>query len=627
MNNQPYANPVRNCDVVMKGGITSGVVYPLAICELAKTYQFKSIGGTSAGAIAAAAAAAAELGRRSPDGGFGLFAELPGHLGGASPDGVNTNLFAFFQPQAATRPLFQTLVAGHGGGWAAPLRVLWAACRAFPLPLLLGTLPGLLLLAVNWRDQPPVSFGLTLLLGVAFAAGSGLLGLVIAFGVKLSCEVPRNFFGLCTGMEGAGADGGEPLTPWLHGYFNRLAGRDPEGPPLTFRDLWGAQADDSAAPRDINLEMMTTCLTHGRPYRLPFPDDDLRGRDNRKFYFREEEFRRLFPAAVVDWLMAHPRPLSEDEPERSRERRERFAQLGFRPLPAPADLPVIVAVRMSLSFPVLLSAVPLHAVDVSRRQPEESRVPERCWFSDGGISSNFPLHFFDSPVPRWPTFGINLSEKHPDHPAGVYFPGNNSAGRQEWWNRFDEGGGLGAVLRFVLAIVATAKDWANHTQARLPGYRDRIAHVSLTEVEGGLNLNMPPERITELAERGRQVGEGFVRRFAGPPSAEFPLNWENHRWVRLRATLAALEETLLRLERGCANPVGADVPYDQLIANSGQSDPPSYDWTNAAQRARAQQLLAQLRATGQALAAVSAGDSLAKKSPSPRPELSVRPRI
>ena len=47
------------CDLIMKGGITSGVVYPLAIVELAQKYRFKNIGGTSAGAIAAAAAAAA----------------------------------------------------------------------------------------------------------------------------------------------------------------------------------------------------------------------------------------------------------------------------------------------------------------------------------------------------------------------------------------------------------------------------------------------------------------------------------------------------------------------------------------------------------------------------------------
>jgi predicted acylesterase/phospholipase RssA len=48
------------CDLVMKGGITSGVVYPLAVVELARKYHFKNIGGTSAGAIAAAATAAGD---------------------------------------------------------------------------------------------------------------------------------------------------------------------------------------------------------------------------------------------------------------------------------------------------------------------------------------------------------------------------------------------------------------------------------------------------------------------------------------------------------------------------------------------------------------------------------------
>jgi hypothetical protein len=42
------------CDLVMKGGITSGVVYPSLVMRLAEKYRFASIGGTSAGAIAAA---------------------------------------------------------------------------------------------------------------------------------------------------------------------------------------------------------------------------------------------------------------------------------------------------------------------------------------------------------------------------------------------------------------------------------------------------------------------------------------------------------------------------------------------------------------------------------------------
>jgi len=53
-----FKDPPLMCDIVMKGGITSGVVYPGAIISLAKRYRFRSIGGTSAGAIAAAIAPA-----------------------------------------------------------------------------------------------------------------------------------------------------------------------------------------------------------------------------------------------------------------------------------------------------------------------------------------------------------------------------------------------------------------------------------------------------------------------------------------------------------------------------------------------------------------------------------------
>ena len=43
----PASRLRRTCDIVMKGGITSGVVYPQAITTLAERYDFKNIGGTS----------------------------------------------------------------------------------------------------------------------------------------------------------------------------------------------------------------------------------------------------------------------------------------------------------------------------------------------------------------------------------------------------------------------------------------------------------------------------------------------------------------------------------------------------------------------------------------------------
>ena len=34
-----FASPADECDIVMKGGVTSGIVYPYAILELARRYS------------------------------------------------------------------------------------------------------------------------------------------------------------------------------------------------------------------------------------------------------------------------------------------------------------------------------------------------------------------------------------------------------------------------------------------------------------------------------------------------------------------------------------------------------------------------------------------------------------
>jgi predicted acylesterase/phospholipase RssA len=93
-----FRQPEKICDIVLKGGITSGVVYPLALVSLAEKYRFSNIGGTSAGAMAAVAAAAAEYGRHTEDAGFDRLARIPEELG--------PNLLSMFQPTPALKPLF-----------------------------------------------------------------------------------------------------------------------------------------------------------------------------------------------------------------------------------------------------------------------------------------------------------------------------------------------------------------------------------------------------------------------------------------------------------------------------------------------------------------------------------------
>jgi hypothetical protein len=97
------------CDLVMKGGITSGVVYPLAACELARSHRFRSIGGSSAGAIAACLVAAAEYGRDT--GGFNRLAALPDEIGPIIPK--------LFTPGPRTRTVHAALMRPSAGGSVA----------------------------------------------------------------------------------------------------------------------------------------------------------------------------------------------------------------------------------------------------------------------------------------------------------------------------------------------------------------------------------------------------------------------------------------------------------------------------------------------------------------------------
>ena len=138
----PVMEQLAPCDIVMKGGITSGVVYPLAAVELSKNFRFVNIGGTSAGAIAAAAVAAAELGRATGRGpGFERLAALPAQL--------QVQLSGLFQPQPATRPVYRLVVGGLGKRGARRVVVTLASLlRNFPVGAIVGAIPGILLALV-----------------------------------------------------------------------------------------------------------------------------------------------------------------------------------------------------------------------------------------------------------------------------------------------------------------------------------------------------------------------------------------------------------------------------------------------------------------------------------------------
>jgi predicted acylesterase/phospholipase RssA len=607
----PPIETFKYCDIVMKGGITSGVVYPPAVVELSKTYSFRNIGGTSAGAIAAAVTAAAEYGRQHNRGGFAVLAELPRWLGEPAPNGRDSHLFSLFQPQRETKGLFRILKAAIGNKRGKPLRIFLATIYSFPIQALVGGLPGLLLAFLASRSAGSFLFWWSLLSAATlFILGVALL-LLWGLYKRTTNAVTKNRFGICSGFSGTENNSEKPLalTPWLSRLVNRAAGWDETGPPLTFGNLWGLSEQDGL--RSINLEMMTTNLTHGRPYRLPFRENI--------FYFHPTEWRELFPEEVVKWMEDHPR--ETDDPDKHR---------PLRPLPATADLPVVVAARLSLSFPVLLSAIPLYAIDYGRSQPE-AQIPEKCWFSDGGICSNFPVHFFDQGLPRWPTFAINLRPYHPDYPDNpVWMPDTNVGGISEWWTRFDQGSGPERLSGFISAIVNAMQNWMDNTQTHLPGYRDRVAHISLNEsIEGGINLNMPPALISSLSERGLIAAATLVERFT-TPAKQHVLSWDNHRWVRYRSLMELLEQMLERINYSIAHPMPGELSYFDLIRRAAGQAPHSYRWLSLDQEAFADQAthdLLDLIDKWRQCRSIDEAASFGGSVPRPQPELRVRPRI
>jgi predicted acylesterase/phospholipase RssA len=508
----------RYCDVVMKGGITSGVVYPLAVTELATKYRLKNIGGASAGAIAAGIAAAAELARDK--GGFLRMAAIP--------DEISSKLLSLFQPHPRLRPLFEMLLATLG---KRPVMdkvesLIAAIVRGYPTTVLLGVTPGVALgvFAASSGNRWDTWVGAIVVL---------LAGIVVALGVRLGRalfeDLPAHSYGICPGLSQPGY-ATPALTEWLADKLDEIAGRlgpdrKPPRDPLTFGDLIGPDENDPS----VNLEIMTTNLTAGRPHRIPF--------DSNIHMFKESEWQLIFPPRVYGYLLRNSKPVEE--------------HAGFRWLPRTRELPLVVAIRMSLSFPLLLTAVPLYANDYTLIDPNARKVPRRCWFSDGGICSNFPIHFFDNIWPRWPTFGITLEGFQPDsHRGRVFLP---VEARQGLLRNFSD---VESLAGFAGAIIDTMQDWRDNMQSTLPGFRDRIVHVRLDDDEGGLNLDMSADLVLKLSTYGKEAGEQLRDSF----------DWDAHRWTRYVISMARIEATLEEMR----DAYDKGAPLDENLARALQ---------------------------------------------------------
>jgi hypothetical protein len=289
---------------------------------------------------------------------------------------------------------------------------------------------------------------------------------------------------------------------------------------------------------------------------------------------------------------------------------------------------------MSLSFPVLLSAVPLYSVDHSlacNKQARKQKKPlhaTRVWFSDGGIGSNMPLHMFDALLPGHPTFAVNLKPTHPDHGittpevkdnegGRIYLPetqdGQFRGGNVRHWAAPADGTPLGGLTGFLVSIVNTMQNWRDEIQFPYPGFKDRIVQISQRATEGGLNLDMPAQSIEALGHAGAMAAHRLIDRFH-PAGAQMGQGWEHHQTVRLATFLGTMQP-------------GSAALCGTIQSGHWGKAAQNIKYTNNAQKALAQDFLDGLGQLGAAASASGQTVSLADDAPRPLAVVRISPRI
>jgi predicted acylesterase/phospholipase RssA len=564
---------------VLKGGITSGVVYPLAICEIATHFQLKQLGGTSAGAIAAALAAAAERGRHVPGAGFMRLAAIPDKLVETKTDLLadgtkftktydRTKLMRLFQPHPSLQLLFRSLLRlmNLSSFWQLPktknkfLETIFGMMKLELVFTSVFTLLGSWVCEYIYRHKLHALLCLLVSSVLVVAVPLELLATVIwvplaAVAVTLALIaysffkiMPDQHFGMCGGTSTSKYND-QGLTDWLHDELNLAAHGAARKRPLTFGELWygpdtkdtrdesHSYTSDSQAPpfaniedRYVDLNLLTTCASHGRSYKLPLSDVTL------QLFFDPRDMQRLIPQTVANWMVNH-------SPEHLRSTAEGHDLYAMPPM---ADWPVVLAVRLSLSFPVMFSMVRFYAEPKKPLNAREYTGPVSglirlapIWFTDGGLASNFPIHLFDDPIPPWPTFAINLTgleEGDRLHPS-------DDTQNIEYYRAQNDDRPLNllpvnTMPSFFGRLLDTMQNWSDNSLTNMIGYRERIVHVKLAPDEGGMNLNMDPETISRLTERGWAAGRLLVDRFAEQNGTA----WQEHYRDRIGIAVGGVQK-------------------------------------------------------------------------------------
>nr|WP_228028697.1 patatin-like phospholipase family protein [Donghicola mangrovi] len=502
----------------MKGGTTSGVVYPPAIALLGKHFRLRSVGGTSAGAMAATVAAAAEYRRQTSDGrtdasGFAMVEALSSELG--------DNLTRFLQPSKDMEPLFDAILdcldlrADPENKPSMPdyIKTIWPHLK--PYRKKAARNGSLIAGGSAVAGFAGLGFGLGAL-GVFIGGGWFLGQLAYSAICGVHAQLKANDYGMVPGTSQRDGMVDNGISDWLARKIDEIAGIAGSGKPLTTGDLANGRGDPDGSGKEkpgIAFAAMTTDLTSQRPFRLPMMVPEL-------YFFNPAEFERIIPKNVVDYMVSIAVGKRIEGP----------GGKDLFPMPTGGDFPVVLIARMSLSFPILLQAVPLYRKDHGAKPGEEW---VRCLFSDGGIASNLPVHFFDAWLPSRPTFAISLGSINEgagdDATDRLVFEQGKWPRRKMKVNLFKN------VVGFFAAIGNVAKDWQDSLQSEVPGMHERIVTIRLKNKEGGSNINMTGDTIKKLQGYGLAAAEKLVNDF----------DYNEHRWRRALCLLPELEKNLI----------------------------------------------------------------------------------
>ena len=627
------AYAARSCDLTLRGGAAAALTYPLVACALAEHYLLRRIGGAGVAALTATAVAAAEVGRIAPlEGPDGPVLVAPGYAGLAQavawlaePGGDHPA--RLLQPSAPLRAPFRLLVAlsrrrRRGVAVAAALTAVpGRAARVAVALVWLGVLVGAAgFVAALLRS--PVAPGVvgvvavTLVVTVLLAgAAAHLAGAVLGLSGLLRERAEAEQYGLVPGVplvdpgpppgrvselldRVAGmrlAGGVPPLVSWLADVVDDLAWAPPKKPgllgeaglgdsatqqtrrALTFGDLWlrstgrvdgdaellrRATADPEL--RGVDLRLVTTDVTTSRPLELPL---GLAG-----WWFCPTCLAGGLPTRVVEQLEASSPP-SDGAAACPRH------GSPLRPLPDPADVPVVLAARLAAAVPGLLRATPLYrpapetVAEVRdpfgswRGRPAEAS-PDAVtthWFCDAG-AGDAAVRMFDVPLPRWPTVGLAVVPVEADDAA-------DGAWVEVTENGTAPGPSLVAppssALGFVRAVVAARSGWRDRVELGRPGGRGRIGVVRRGPGRGGLVPDAGG--VLRLALRGHHAGRELRARLTGRDGdIAAQSGTDRYRWIRLR--------TVLREYRQLSLSVSARLPLFTDLAASYRVPAPVAAW-------------------------------------------------